>query len=115
MNVSPIRGPSTDETPKAIPKKEVNIGRLRRGTRGTEGNDDHYAAAKDASSARDEDGDEEHPFGRIELVDAAKKRTEYGGSQHVGAAIPADILDRVKVVGNAGDGGSYDHSILLGP
>ena len=35
VNVPPIKGPSTDETPKAIPKKEVNMGRLRRGTSGT--------------------------------------------------------------------------------
>lgn len=108
--------------------------------KGNERNDDHYTAAKDASSAdasdsasnnescgarggaaesgadlEDEDGDEEHPFGGIELVDATKKRIENGSSQHVGAAIPADILDRVELVGDAGDGGSDDHPILLGP
>src|SRR5277367_2250710 len=34
VKVPPMIGPSTDETPKAIPKMEVKIGRLRRGMSG---------------------------------------------------------------------------------
>jgi len=34
VKIPPIRGPSTDDTPKAMPKKAVKVGRLRRGIRG---------------------------------------------------------------------------------
>ena len=34
VKIPPMRGPTTDETPKAIPKSDVKIGRLRRGTSG---------------------------------------------------------------------------------
>lgn len=82
------------------------------GASNDEGSRAGSGAAKSGANLKDEDGGEEHPFRRVELVDGAEKRSEDGGSQHVGAAIPAYILDRVKLVGDAGDGGRNNHSIL---
>jgi hypothetical protein len=53
------------------------------------------------------------PFCRVELVDAAGDREETGSSQHISTTIPADILDRIELVGNPWNSSRNDGSILL--
>ena len=46
------------------------------------------------------------------MIDTASNGIETGGSQHVGAAIPTDVLDRVEFVGDARNSCRNDGSIL---
>ena len=48
-----------------------------------------------------------------DTVDAARNGIKTGGSQHVGTAIPTDVLDRVEFVGDAWNGRCNNSSILL--
>ena len=105
-----------------MPKNEVNMGRLRERH---ERHHDHGATADDAglggrasgsaplggADLENDDGKDEDPFRRVELVDTVKMRKENSGTIHVRAAKSTYILDAMASVGNAWDSSGNDHLI----
>lgn len=51
-------------------------------------------------------------FRGVELVYAAGERVTAGAGQHVCAAVPADVVYGLELVGDFGDGGGNDGSVL---
>ncbi len=61
---------------------------------------------------KEEDAQKENPFGVVEGVDSAVDELKGTAGEQVGTCIPPNIVDRVEVVRDLGDGGSEDGAIL---
>ena len=82
------------------------------GTADDEGVGGWGGAADGRADLEDHDGGQEDPFGVEEGVDAAEEELEGGHGQEVGRAVPAHVSKGVEVVGDLGDGGGNDGTVL---
>lgn len=61
----------------------------------------------------DANGVEENPLGVVESVDSAHEELEGASSEHVGAAVPSNVGDRVEFIRDCGNSGCDDCTILI--
>lgn len=69
------------------------------------------AADKRAELERADRG-QKHPFGRVELVYSTVEKLGRAARKHVCADIPANIVQRIELVGDPRDGRGQDCSVL---
>ena len=70
------------------------------------------SAAYGGSDCEDDDDDQEHVFGRVEGEDAAGQEQEAAGGKQESAAVPADVPERVELVGYLRDSRGNDRAVL---
>lgn len=62
----------------------------------------------------EDDGGDKDPFGGVVGIKLAEGELEGARGEHVGGAVPADVVEGVEIVGDAGDGGRDDGAVLEG-
>ena len=72
-------------------------------------------AADQGAELEDEEGTKIDPLDVEEGVDLSVQQLEGAGGEEVGAAIPANIVQRVELVSYARDSGGYDGIVLQQP
>lgn len=77
-----------------------------------EGRRTRGGAAHGRADLEQDDGGQKHPLGGVEGVEAAIEQLERAAGQQVAAAVPADVVEGVKSVGDAGNRRGDDCSIL---
>ena len=60
----------------------------------------------------DADGAEEDPLGVIKGIDSAHDELEGAAGEHVGAGVPADVVEGVKFISDCGNSGCDDGTVL---
>ncbi len=70
------------------------------------------STANGRSNLENNEDSEEDVFGGVEGIYAANEEQEAAGSEQESTAVPADIVERMELVGYLGDGCGYDCAVL---
>ena len=93
--------------------KDTSRPQASNGTTYNQGRRVWRGTAESRSDLKDSDGSQKDKFGVVEGVDSAEEKLERTAGKHVGTSVPADITQGVEIVGDLGNGGGKDSTILV--
>ena len=83
------------------------------GAANDEGDGVGSSPADGRANFEDADGAEEDPFGVVKGIGSAGDELEGAAREHVGAGVPADVVEGVEFIGDCRDRGRDDGTVLL--
>ena len=95
------------------PREDARGARPSHGAANDEGDGIGRGAADGGTDFEEADGAEKDPFGVVKGIDSAHDELEGAAGEHVGAGVPADVVEGVEFIGDCRDGGCDDGTVLL--
>lgn len=69
-------------------------------------------ASDKGADLEDDDASQEHPFDGVHSVELAVHQLQSAHGEEVRTPVPGNVVERVELVGDAGDGGGEDGAVL---